>query len=41
VLLRYRPRIVQLCAAITAATWILVLLMTAGAVAVGVRRRRA
>jgi Bacterial membrane protein YfhO len=40
VLLRYRPRIVQLCTAITAATWILVLLMTAGAVAVGLRRRR-
>jgi uncharacterized membrane protein YfhO len=41
VILRYRPRIVQLCAAITAATWIIVLLLTAGAVAVGLRRRRA
>jgi hypothetical protein len=41
VVLRYRPRIVQLCASITAATWILVLLVTAGAVAVGLRRRRA
>ncbi len=40
VLLRYRPQIVQLCAAITTTTWILVLLMTAGAVAVGLRRRR-
>jgi hypothetical protein len=39
VVLRYRPSIVQLCAAITAATWILVLLVTAGAVAVGLRRR--
>ena len=41
VLLRYRPRIVQLSAAITATTWLLVLLVTAGGVAVGFRRRRA
>jgi hypothetical protein len=41
VILRYRPEIVQVSAAITAATWIFVLLVTAGGVAVGLRRRRA
>jgi hypothetical protein len=41
VILRYRPEIVKVCAAITVATWALVLLMTAGNLATGVWRRRA
>ena len=40
VVLRYRPRIVQLAARITAATWIIVLLVTAAAAVLGLRQRR-
>ena len=40
VVLRYRPSIVRLTAAITAATWLLVLLITAGRAALAVRRSR-
>ena len=38
--MRYRPRIVAVAAAVSAATWALVLLGTAGAVAFGLRQRR-
>jgi hypothetical protein len=38
--MRYRPTIVALAASISAATWALVLLATAGAVALGLRQRR-
>jgi hypothetical protein len=41
VLLRYRPKIVQLGASITAGTWLLVLLVTAAGAAMGLRQRRA
>lgn len=41
VLLRYRPQIVYLAATITAATWIIVLLATAGGAALALRSRRA
>jgi uncharacterized membrane protein YfhO len=41
VLLRYRPKIVQLGAGITAGTWLLVLLVTAAGSALGLRQRRA
>ena len=40
VLLRYRPKIVELAAGITAATWIIVFLVTAAAAALGFRQRR-
>jgi hypothetical protein len=40
VLLRYRPSIVQLAAGITAATWILVLLVTGAGAALSLRQRR-
>jgi hypothetical protein len=40
VLLRYRPRVVQLTASVTAATWAIVLLVTAVAAALSLRRRR-
>ncbi|MFL5460131.1 MAG: hypothetical protein ACJ8AY_05550 [Gemmatimonadales bacterium] len=40
VLLRYRPKIVQLAAGITAATWIIVLLVTAAAAVLSLRQRR-
>jgi hypothetical protein len=40
VLLRYRPRVVQLTANVTAATWAIVLLVTAVAAALSLRRRR-
>jgi hypothetical protein len=40
VLLRYRPAIVQLAAGITAATWILVLLVTGAGAALSLRQRR-
>jgi hypothetical protein len=40
VLLRYRPNIVQLAAGITAATWIIVLLVTGAAAALSLRQRR-
>lgn len=40
VLLRYRPQIVYLAATITAATWIIVLLATAGGAALALRSRR-
>jgi hypothetical protein len=40
VLLRYRPRIVQLTAIVTAATWTIVLLVTAVAAVLSLRRRR-
>lgn len=39
VLLRYRPKIVQLTAIVTAATWTIVLLVTAVAAALSLRRR--
>jgi hypothetical protein len=39
-LLRYRPKIVQLAAGITAATWIIVLLVTGAAAVLGLRQRR-
>ncbi|HET6796236.1 MAG TPA: hypothetical protein VFH40_03670 [Gemmatimonadales bacterium] len=41
VLLRYRPRIVQVSAMITVVTWGIVLLTTGGAVALSLRHRRA
>jgi hypothetical protein len=40
VVLRYRPRIVQLTAIVTAATWTIVLLVTAVAALLSLRRRR-
>jgi hypothetical protein len=40
VVLRYRPRIVYLAAGITAATWAIILLVTAVAAALGLRQRR-
>jgi hypothetical protein len=40
VLLRYRPKIVQLAAGITAATWIIVLLVTGAGAALSLRQRR-
>jgi hypothetical protein len=40
VLLRYRPRIVQLAAGITAATWVIVLLVTAAGTVLALRQRR-
>jgi hypothetical protein len=40
VVLRYRPRIVQLTAIVTAVTWTIVLLVTAGAGLLSLRRRR-
>jgi hypothetical protein len=40
VVLRYRPQIVQLAAGFTAATWIIVFLVTAAAAALGLRQRR-
>jgi len=40
VVLRYRPGIVHLAAGITAATWILVLVVTAAGVALSLRQRR-
>jgi hypothetical protein len=40
VLLRYRPKIVQLAAGITAATWIIVLLVTGAGTALSIRQRR-
>jgi hypothetical protein len=40
VLLRYRPRIVQVTAIVTAATWTILLLVTAVAAALSLRRRR-
>jgi hypothetical protein len=40
VVLRYRPKIVQVAAGLTAATWIVVLLATAAAAALGLRQRR-
>jgi hypothetical protein len=40
VVLRYRPQIVQVAAGFTAATWVLVFLVTAAATALGLRRRR-
>jgi hypothetical protein len=40
VVLRYRPKIVQLAAGMAAATWIIVLLVTAIAAALGLRQRR-
>jgi hypothetical protein len=41
VVLRYRPRIVQLTAIVTAVTWTVVLLVTAVVAALSLRRRRA
>jgi hypothetical protein len=41
VILRYRPRIVQVAAGFTAATWIIVLLVSAATAALGLRHRRA
>jgi hypothetical protein len=41
VLLRYRPRIVQVSSMVTLVTWTVVLLTTAGAVALSLRQRRA
>src|SRR3954468_2166336 len=40
VLLRYRPKIVQLAAGITAATWIIVLLVTGAGAVLSLRQRR-
>jgi membrane protein YfhO len=40
VVLRYRPQIVYLAATITAATWVIVLLVTAAGAALGLRSRR-
>jgi uncharacterized membrane protein YfhO len=40
VVLRYRPRIVQLSTMVTAATWGIVLLVTAVAAALSLRRQR-
>ncbi len=40
VVMRYRPKIVALAAAISAATWAIVLLATVGAVALSLRQRR-
>jgi uncharacterized membrane protein YfhO len=40
VVLRYRPSVVRLAAGITAATWAIVLLVTAAGAALGFRRRR-
>jgi hypothetical protein len=40
VLLRYRPKIVQLAAGITAATWAIVLLVTAAGAVLSLRQRR-
>jgi len=40
VVLRYRPRIVYLAAAVTATTWVLALLITAVAAGLEIRRRR-
>ena len=40
VVLRYRPRIVQLTAIVTAVTWTIVLLVTAGAALLSLRGRR-
>jgi uncharacterized membrane protein YfhO len=39
ILLRYGPKIVQLAAGITAATWIIVLLVTAAGAALSLRQR--
>jgi hypothetical protein len=41
VVLRYRPAIVQLASGITAATWVIVLLVTAVSAGLGLRHRRA
>jgi len=41
VVLRYRPRIVQFTAIVTGATWTIVLLVTAVAAVLSLRRRRA
>jgi hypothetical protein len=40
IVLRYRPRIVEVAAGFTAATWIIVLLVTAAAAALTLRQRR-
>ena len=40
VVLRYRPKIVQVAAGFTAATWIVVFLLTAATAALGLRQRR-
>jgi uncharacterized membrane protein YfhO len=40
VTLRYRPTIVQVAAGFTAATWIIVFLVTAAAAGLGLRQRR-
>ena len=40
VVMRYRPKVVQVAARFTAATWIIVLLVTAAAAALGLRQRR-